>query len=153
MTSETLREPLVPLTTAYLLLGLGGVTCAFALFALLGRRYVTEEERHRRSVAIITALVAMLGGCAALAAILPNAKAKTLEPLVMAIPTGLGAYALTAVIIDAVASRRFGRQRARLATGALLSLLTLPAVMGMAAIDIKIKIIVAIIVAVLILTT
>lgn len=45
MTSETLREPLVPLTTAYLLLGLGGVTCAFALFALLGRRYVTEEER------------------------------------------------------------------------------------------------------------
>lgn len=142
---------MVPMTAAYVLLGLAGLACALVLYAFLRRRFLTQEEQLRRSVAMITATVATVLGCGSLIPILPNAKANTLEPLLVAMPTGLGAYALTALIIDGVALRRWGRQRARIATGALLALITMPAIVGFAAISIKLKLVVVVIAALLVL--
>ncbi len=140
------------LTTACALVGGAGVALAFLVYALLKNRFLTHDEQLRRSVAVVTATVAVILGAASLAAIAPNAEARALDPFVVAIPTGFGAYALTALLIDRVAVRRWGNVRGWIATGAFVAFVMMPAYFGFAAVSLQVKIVVVVVVVIVVLT-
>lgn len=71
---------------------------------------------------------------------------RSIEPLIVASPTGFGVYALTTLIIDAIAARSFGRPRRQIAMLAAYAAIVMPVVMTFAALSLKMKIVMAIII-------
>lgn len=145
---EALWQPVVPLVEAHVLLGIAGVLLALGLYALLRRRFLTRDERVGRSVAIITAAVATIAAASITLLLLSYGKEtlQTVEPLLIAAPTALGVYAVSAVVIDAIAARSLGRRRRQIVTFAVYSVVTMPLIMMFAAVSLGAKIIIAIIV-------
>ena len=145
---EALWQPLVPLPEAHVLLGIAGLLVAIGLRALLRHRFLTRDERFGRSVAIISAIVATIAAAGVTLVLVSFGKEtlRTLEPLLVAAPTALGTYAVSALVIDAIAAGSLGRRRRQIAMISLYAASVLPLVMMFAAVSLGTKIIIAIIV-------
>lgn len=127
-------QPRVPLAAAQVIMVGAGALLALLLHALLRRRFVVGPRRAAapsssvRSPAMISAGLAATVAWIGAVPLLDHAA--TLEPLALAAPMGLGAYAAAATIIDAIASRSFGRRRGVILTAALAVIAALPVVMA-----------------------
>lgn len=135
VTLELQIEPIFPRDAALVLAVLLGIAAAFLLVRLVGASVVSEHDGKPRGTAINCARVAMI---AAYASVLPLAAyAKKLEPLVVAIPTLLGAFAAAAIVIDAMKCRHLGRHRASLLVNALAAAAFLPIIAALATLSFK----------------
>ncbi len=117
-------EPRVPMESARVLVVIGGIALAFALAVVLRRRFLTVNEHYLGSVAFVSAgLAALVAWLVMLPALDHEA---VLEPLLVSSPMGLGAYSLTAVIIDGYATRHWGKRRTQVALAAVGALIIVP---------------------------
>lgn len=144
-------RPLFSMLSAVVLYVFLGLSIAFVLWAVVLRsRFLTpEDERVRRSVALVSATIAV---AAAWLAMLPLADhGRELPPAVLGIPSGLGAYALTAVLIDGVARRRATGKRIMLGLASLATIVILPWALTVTLIPTSYVVIVALITVLLVL--
>src|SRR5262249_55093756 len=137
-------EPVLPMGTAVVLYALAGAALAFAMWAILRARFLTADDaRFRRSVSIASATIAMV---VAWLAMFPLADhARQWDPTLLAIPSGLGGYALAAAGIDGFATRRAGGRRILLALVAIAAIACLPAAMAVALVSPKYVVVAAVI--------
>lgn len=143
-------EPILPMQSAVVLYLFGGVALAFALWSVLRARFLTpEDERVRGSFALITAIVALAGAWIAMMPLADHSR--ELDPTVLAIPSGLGAYAIAAVLIDGFARRRASGKRILLGLVAMASIAMLPWAMTITVIPTSYVIIAALVALLLVL--
>jgi hypothetical protein len=141
---EVRVEPVLPMSTAVVLYVLAGVALAFAMWAILRSRFLTADDaRFRASVSIVTATIAMI---IAWLAMIPLADhARQWDPTLLAIPGGLGGYALAAIGIDGFATKRAGGRRIQIAIIALAAIACLPVAMAVMLVSPKYFVVAAVI--------
>ncbi len=145
VTLEARWEPRVPMSNARVIVVLLGAFAALVMYGLLRRRFLTVDACYLRSFAFVSAGLASLIAWVMMVPVLDHAS--VLEPLLVAAPMGLGAYALTAMIIDSRAAGRWGRRRIQVGFAATGALIALPLAMSVALISPKFFIVAVVIIA------
>lgn len=140
VTFEVRFESYVPWSAAVAIAILLGLGAAFALYLLLRARLLSGDGAKPRGIAITCARIAT---ALALVGVLPISHyARTIEPVIVAIPTLLGTFAAAAIVIDAIGKRRLGGYRVGLLLNAVFAAALLPLIIGFAAMSLKAKAIV-----------
>ncbi|GEM_PF-4155495 len=125
---EVRVEPWVPLDAAIGLSIVIAIGLAYVSFLVFRGRFISNDDARPKGLAITLARVITV---IAQATIIPVAAGgEKAEPLLLAIPTLLGAFAATTTIIDAIAKRRLGSHRGALLLSSVAAAATMPLIVA-----------------------